>query len=149
MGWWKIDPETGKPLANARSALSRPPEMVLLNAVPGVDDEETACYLGDGPWDMASTMPGEIEEVTGDAIRLSDDQLRDLLLRRAVPPAMATGQPEIGPRLLQVVDAFWSDIDGCYEDDWERPARAAEKRWVCEYVVEGRKPGDSGGGDRG
>jgi hypothetical protein len=134
MGWWKIDPQTGKPVKDARSALGRAPESVLLNAVPGVDDEAAACYLGDAPWDIASTVPKKLAAATDGARALSDDQLRDLFLRRAVPPGVA----EAAAQLLRVVDAFWSDIDGCYEDDWERPARPAEKRWVCEYVVKCR-----------
>lgn len=138
MGWYRIDPNTGKPLKDGDSKLSRPPDFVLLNAVPGVDDEESACYLGDGPWDMASTMPAEIKAVTGEVLSLSDEQLRDLLLRRVVPPSIAGSPSEIGARLLQVTDAFWRDIDSCYKDDWGRPARPAEKRWVCEYVVGGR-----------
>ena len=137
MGWWKIDPETGKPATGAQSALSRAPDAVLLNAVPGVDDELAACYLGDAPWDVASTVAGELEAVTG-ARPLSDEQLRDLFLRRVVPPGVVT---EAAARLLQVVDTFWSDIDGCYEDDWDRPARPAEKRWVGEYVVKCRTNG--------
>src|SRR4051812_43108682 len=137
MGWWRIDPETGEPLKEGHSKLSRP-DLVLLNAVPGVDNEEEACYLGDGPWDMASTMPAEIKAATGDALRLSDEQLRDLLLRRVVPPGAST---EIGAQLLQGVSAFWKDIDSCYEDDWERPARPAEQRWVCEYVIQCRSNG--------
>jgi len=36
---------------------------------------------------------------------------------------------------------FWKDIDSCYDDDWERPAKPAEKRWICENVVESRKNG--------
>jgi len=142
MGWWKIDPDSGMPAKDTHSALSRPPDFVLLNAVPGVDREEAACYLGDGPWDMASTVPDEIVAVIDGALSLSDDQLRDLLLRRVVPPSVAGVGPEIGAQLLQVVDAFWQDIDGCYEDDWERPARTAEKRWICEYVLECRTTRD-------
>ena len=138
MGWWRIDPDTGEPLKEGRSKLSRPPDLVVLNAVPGVDDDETACYLGDGCWDMASTVPAEVEAVTGDALSLSDKQLRDLLLRRVLPPGVAGSPSEIGAQLLQVADAFWKDIDSCYKDDWGRPARPAEKRWVCEYVVECR-----------
>ena len=59
MGWYRIDPATGKAAKEGHSKLSRPPEVVLLNAVPGVDDDEAHCYLGDGPWDMASTLRGE------------------------------------------------------------------------------------------
>jgi hypothetical protein len=136
MGWWKIDPETGFPVKDAHSALSHPPDFVLLNAVPGVDSEDAACYLGDGPWDMASTVPGEVEAVIGAGRSLSAEELRDLLLRRAVPASVADRRPEITAQLLQVVDAFWKDIDDCYEFDWERPTRPAEKRWVCEYAVE-------------
>lgn len=145
MGWWKIDPRTGAPARDARSALSRPPDFVLLNAVPGVDDEETACYLGDGPWDMASTVPGEIGAVVGDASRVSDDQLRDLLLRRVVPPGVGGAGSDAGVALLRVVDEFWADIDSCYEDDWERPAGPAERRWICENVIACRAYGRSGG----
>lgn len=131
MGWWRIDPETGMPL-DAPSALSQPPDFVLLNAVPEVDADEEAFYLGDGPWDMASTVPDEIEAVAG-AIRLTEEELRDLLLRRVVPSR--AGQ-EAAAGLLRVVDALWQDVDGCYEDDWDRKARPAEQRWVCEYAVQ-------------
>ena len=141
MGWHKIDPETGKPAKNAPSALSQPPDFVLLNAVPGVDDHETNCYLGDGPWDMASTLPSEIEAVTRDVLQLSDEQIRDLLLRRVVPASVGGERSDLGSKLLQVVDAFWKDIDSCYDDDWQRPARPAEKRWICENVIECRTNG--------
>ena len=77
MGWYKIDPASGAPAKDAPSALSQPPDFVLLNAVPGIDDDESDFYLGDGPSDMASTVPDEIESATGGA-QLSDEQLRDL-----------------------------------------------------------------------
>src|SRR5262249_55050536 len=121
MGWHKIDPNTGAPAKNAHSALSQPPDFVLLNAVPGVDDNETDCYLGDGPWDMASTLPSEIEAVTRDVLELSDEQIRDLLLRRVVPPSVGGERSDLGIKLLQVVDAFWKDINSCYDEDWQRP----------------------------
>ena len=78
MGWWRIDPETGMPQEGASSALSRPPDFVLLNAVPGVDDEADACYLGDGPSDMVSTMPDEIGSIVGSRVRWSADEVRGL-----------------------------------------------------------------------
>jgi hypothetical protein len=136
MGWHKIDPKTGAPPEHAQSALSRPPDFVLLNAVPGIDDDKAECYLGDGPWDMASAVPGEIEAVLGKTARLSDDQIRDLLLRRAVPSGLP--RSKAGVKLLQVVDAFWRDIDSCYEEDWDRPAKPAEKHWICEDVIASR-----------
>ena len=130
MGWWPIDPATGQPVENASSALSRPPDFVLLNAVPGVDDDAAACYLGDGPWDMASTLPAEIREAGG--TQLTAEQIRDLLLREIVP---STDRETIG-KLQQVITAFWKDIDWCYEDDWERPSQPAERQWITEFVVE-------------
>lgn len=141
MGWYKIDPRTGAPAKDAHSALSQPPDFVLLNAVPGVDDNQADCYLGDGPWDMASTVPGEIEEVIGDELQLSDEQIRELLLRRVVPAAVGGERSDLGVKLLQVVDAFWKDIDSCYEDDWDRPARPEEQRWICENIIESRASG--------
>jgi hypothetical protein len=135
MGWHKIDPRTGAPAKDAHSAVSQPPDFVLLNAIPGVDDNESDFYLGDGPWDMASTMPREIAAVTGSGLQLSEEQIRDLLLRRVVPPGLGGERSDIGVKLLRLVDAFWKDIDSCYEDDWERPAKPAEKRWICENVI--------------
>ena len=139
MGWWKIDPGTGMPLKEGHSALSRPPEFVLLNAVPGVDSEEGAFYLGDSPWDLVSTIPREIEGVIGTARSLSDEGVRDLLLRRVVPRSVVEWRPEAAARLLQVVDAFWKDIDDIYAEDWGRPSRPAERRWICEYLLECRR----------
>src|SRR5262245_19290253 len=118
MGWWKIEPETGMPAKDSRSTLSRPPEFVLLNAVPGADDDDAPCYLGDGPWDMASTVPEEVDNVTGTDFLLSAAELRDLLLQRVVPSRLIDARLELSARLLQVVDAFWNDIDDCYEYDW-------------------------------
>ncbi|HZN32193.1 MAG TPA: hypothetical protein VFB80_00190 [Pirellulaceae bacterium] len=135
MGWWKIDRATGQPIAGEHSALSRPPELVLPNAVPSVDDDEADCYLGDGPGDMGSGLPAEFEAAIGDGRSLTDQQLRDCLLGRVVPQSLADRRPQ----LLQLVEAFWLDIDGCYEDEWGRPARPAEKRWICEDVIERRR----------
>jgi hypothetical protein len=135
MGWWRIDPETGKPAEGTPSKLSGP-GIALLNAIPGVDDEADAHYLGDGPWDMAASVADEIEAVIGTDGRLSLEEVRGLLLQRAVPPRLAARGTESAAQLLRVVDAFWPDVDSCYEDDWDRPARPAEKRWVCEYAAE-------------
>src|SRR5262245_36192286 len=127
MGWHKIDPKTGASPNEAQSALSQPPDFVLLNAVPGVDDNETDCYLGDGPWDMASTVPAEIEAVLGKGQQLSDEEVRALLLNRVVPKGVGSARSDLGKKLLKVVEAFWQDIDSCYQDDWDRGAKPAER----------------------
>jgi hypothetical protein len=134
MGWWRIDPETGMP-AEAPSRLSQPPDFVLLNAVPGADDDAEAHYLGDGPWDMAADTARQIEAVLGPARQLSEDEVRRLLLERQLPPGVEGMGPGAADRLLRIADELWRDIDTCYEDDWGRPARPAERRWVCEYAI--------------
>jgi hypothetical protein len=133
MGWWRIDPETGFPAEGAASALSRPPDFVLLNAVPGTDDVSGACYLGDGPSDMVSTMPAEVTGILGGPVPWSAEQVRDLFLRGRVPPGV---EAIVARKLRVAVDEFWADIDGCYEDDWDRPAGPAERRWICEELVD-------------
>jgi hypothetical protein len=133
MGWWRIDPESGLPAAGAASALSRPPDFVLLNAVPGVDAEAGACYLGDGPSDMVSTMPAAIAGITGGPASWSADQVRDLFLRARIPAGVGA---KAAGALRAAAREFWADIDGCYEDDWDRPARPAERRWICEELVD-------------
>jgi hypothetical protein len=115
--------------------MSNPPEFVLLNAVPGVDDEEEAHYLGDGPWDMMQSVSSEFEPLFAEMPPLSADDIRQLLLERAMPSVCASSSAETRAELLRLVDEIWSDIDGCYDDDWERPARPAERRWLCEYLI--------------
>lgn len=133
MGWWRINPKTGMPLEGASSALSKPPDMVLLNAVPGVDDQAGACYLGDGPSDMVSTMPDEIDGIAGDDVDWTPEAVRALFSKGQAPAGVG---PKMAASLRQAVKAFWDDIDSCYEDDWDRTALPAEKRWICEEVVE-------------
>jgi hypothetical protein len=133
MGWWRIDPQTGMTLEGASSALSRPPEFVLLNAVPDVDDEAGACFLGDGPSDMVSTLPNEVAAIAKDAGSWSADQVRELFLHGRVPAGVG---PKQASELQHVVEAFWADINGCYEDEWERPALPDEKKWICEEAVD-------------
>jgi hypothetical protein len=135
MGWWRIDPETGMPAKDARSALSRPPDVVLLNAVPGVDDQAGACYTGDGPWDMAGVVADELWAAVGDAEKLTEEEARGLLMDRVVPARLTETGAETTAHLLPIVDAFWRDIDWCYGEDWQRPALPTEKRWVCEQAL--------------
>jgi hypothetical protein len=142
MGWWRIDPETGKPAEDGHSKLSRPPDFVLLNAVPGVDTDDEAHYLGDGPWDMAADTARHIRELVGSEQVLPPNEVRALCFRQAVPPGLAGLGPDARTRLLQLVEQFWADIDWCYDEDWERPARPAERRWVCEYLIRSLTPGD-------
>lgn len=133
MGWWQIDSDTGKP-AEAHSNLSRPPEFTLLNAVPGVDDD-AAHFLGDGPWDMAASCVDKLRKVIGDSQHLSDDEAWRLFSKRILPDAMQSWPEEARRRVLQLIEEMWANVDGCYEDDWERTARPAERRWIAEYAV--------------
>jgi hypothetical protein len=135
MGWWKIDPYTGMPAEGAKSSLS-PPGAVLLNAVPGADDEEGAHYLGDGPWDMVASYMGKILEDLGAAAPLSDSEARTLLMGKAWSPRLEALPRGVRGRVVKLVEELWADVDWCYDEDWERPARPAERRWVCEYAVQ-------------
>src|SRR3954447_21054181 len=87
MGWWPIDPSTGRMPEGKMSSLSKPPDFVLLNAVPGADNAEGAHYLGDGPWDMMSSMPKELADIT-DTSKWSADDIRGLLLQDKTPPGV-------------------------------------------------------------
>jgi hypothetical protein len=136
MGWWKIDPETGVPATDGRSKLSNPPDFVLLNAVPGVDDESEAHYLGDGPWDMAYSTAQDMKKLFPGIERLSEQVLTTLLMDGLIPPALAGAGTQTVDDVLQAVQQFWDEIDWCYRESWERPARAAERRWVCKEFLE-------------
>src|SRR5688572_12405024 len=99
MGWYRIDPETGKPLSGP-SSLSQPPDFVLLNAVPGAHDDEVAWYLGDGPWDMGSELVKQLRELLP-ADRLSPDEARKVILDGKTPRRLSVA----GTDLRQAVQA--------------------------------------------
>jgi hypothetical protein len=139
MGWWRIEPETGMPAKGAHSKLSQPPDFVLLNAVPGVDDDAEAHYLGDSPWDLAADTARQIQALLGSSRCPVGQEARRLLLDRAAPQGI--GEPH-ATQLLQLVEAMRRDVDECYQEVWGRPMRPAEWRWVCEYAVQSLAPSE-------
>ena len=140
MGWWPIDPETGECVQGARSELSRSPEFILRNAVPGVDDSDSTHYLGDGPLDMAYSLSGEVKELLANTQPPTPlptkAEATKLFIDRVLPPSLSGLGAETTERLLQLVDETWADVDDCYEFDWDRAARPAERKWVCQYAVQ-------------
>jgi hypothetical protein len=103
MGWDRIDPATGMPLESSAWELSRPPEFVLLNAVPGVDDDE-ACYLGDGPWGMACTLPNEVAEAAGPDRAWTPEAVRAPFLGDAPPcPPGGAGSPSTPSGIREIL----------------------------------------------
>jgi hypothetical protein len=136
MGWWRIDPETGMPEQNAYSKLSQPGRFHLLNAVPGVDDDAAAYYLGDSPWDLAADTARQVQELLGSSRCLSKEETRRLFLERILPQGIGISwQEPLAAPLLQIVDSMRCDVDECYQEAWGRPTHPAEWRWVCEYAA--------------
>ena len=136
MGWWRINPKTGKPLPQARSRLS-PPGVQMLNAIPGVDDEAQACYCGDAPWDIMSLVAPEIAAFL-ERYRLepSLDELMAFVLDGAVPPAFASAGAQPAKALQRRVASAWASIDGIFQDTWGRSPRLIERVAACrEYLV--------------
>jgi hypothetical protein len=133
MGWWKIDPATGKPLKESCSALSRPPDFMLLNAVPGVDNKAGAHYLGDAPWDFAGSFVHELKQVLGEWPVISVGDAEKFFSSGALPKSFGLEAPTA--KDLQVrVKRFWQEIDELYRDEWDRRATEAEKRWIRDYA---------------
>ncbi|WP_254507383.1 hypothetical protein [Anatilimnocola floriformis] len=129
MGWWKIDARTGQPLGSG-SQLSTP-EVTLLNAVPGVDAGTDVSYLGDVSGDFALEMARQLSGIVKGQT-LTAAEIRELFLLAIAP---ATWSDALAGEVFQAVDLFWRDVDSAYDDDWSRPANAAEKHWTTEYVV--------------
>ena len=88
MGWWKIDPTTGEPLKDGQSKFSTP-DRVLLNAVPGVDDDPQGHYLGDAGWDFMSSAVQQLQSLLGAQAPPSLDELISLFLDRRIPASLA------------------------------------------------------------
>ena len=128
MGWWKIDARTGQP--HSASQLSTP-EVTLLNAVPGVDEGADVSYLGDVSGDFALDMARQLAGIVVGK-KLTAAEIRELFLLSIAP---ADWTEALAGETFQAVDLFWRDVDSAYQDDWSRPANAAEKHWTTEYVV--------------
>lgn len=133
MGWWKIDPSTGAPIDDP-SALSDD-QVILLNAVPGVDDDGASHYLGDGPLDMAYSLSIELRESLGDTTKVSAVAALKWLLD-GVPLADLVEAGIVADESRRVAEAFWDDVDSCYEDDWNRKALPAERRLIAQHAAD-------------
>lgn len=140
MGWWKIDPETGMPTKDT-SKMSKPGS-VILNAIPGVDDDADACYTGDAPWDYAVDAAGQLRGLLGESAAFSGEEASRLFLDRIAPAWVDAGEVS---EVLRIVDGLWSDIDDLYEEDWERKARPVEKRVVVDQVARALTEDGDGG----
>lgn len=129
MGWWKIDARMGQPLGFGSQLGTS--EVTLLNAVPGVDDDSTASYLGDVSGDFALDLAGQLLGIIKGQ-PLSAAELRELMLLSIAP---ANWPDPLAKEMFAAVDLFWRDLDSAYQDDWSRGANDAEKHWTCEYVI--------------
>lgn len=136
MGWYRIDPETGMPLPETYSRASTP-NLLWENAFPGVDDDPDAFYFGDGPMDMADAAADDAEKILRGRVQPTEADLEALFAERRVGDSLTgltSGEVE---SLLRIVAEFWDNIDWCYEEDWDRPAREPERRQSMAWAVGG------------
>ena len=134
MGWYRIDPETGQPLADTYSKASTP-DLLWENAFPGVDNDPDAFYFGDGPMDMADGAAKDAEAVLRGRVSPTETDLRALFADRQFGDSLRGLDAQAVELLLQIVAEFWDNIDWCYEEDWERPARDPERKVALEWAV--------------
>lgn len=134
MGWWKINTPSRGQIDPTHVTGSR-----LLNAVPGEDTCENH-YNGDEPADSMGVAldevlalmgipiprPGSDETVSG----VSKQQILDLFLHLKVPERFTDN----GEQLLAVVKETWREIDGQYEEEWNRPPYPEERMGICSFV---------------
>jgi hypothetical protein len=136
MGWYRIDPKTGRPDHAARSKLSTP-GFGILNAIPGVDDDSEAYYLEDLVCDSAALMTEQLRRFLNDNKLQCPpvEQLLALFLDGVVPPSFTAADPQQLAGLRQELVEMWQDIDADYRDAWGRPARREERWAACgEYL---------------
>ena len=114
--WWRIDARSGERLR-----------------VPAGGDGGPACYLGDGPLDIANVTAIAIEASFNPARYFSDEEVRRLLLGREVP-ASVRPHGDASLELLELVDGLWCEVDECYRRTWGRPAGPDERRLIVEDV---------------
>jgi hypothetical protein len=130
MGWWKVNPKTGKPLKTP-SKLSKPGH-VLLNAVPGIDDDPKACLLGDPPFDALDMATDSIRGLAPAKSKVSKEEWEAFALKRKVPAAL---KPH-GAELREIAAGMWEEIQESYEDDLDRKLRKSEKALLVKLFIE-------------
>src|SRR5262245_50685116 len=122
MGWYRIDPETGKPLPDTYSRASTP-NLLWENAFPGVDDDPGAFYFGDAPMEMADGAADDAEAILRGRVQPTEAELAALFTDRRIGGSLCGLSPDEVASLLRIVAEFWENIDWCYKQDWLRPAR--------------------------
>lgn len=114
--WWTIDPATGQRAA------------------------DTSPSIEDGPW--LGDWVLEIVRDTADTIvttfavcHMTDDDLRILISGQSIPTAFR-GAAEDAAELRELVNALWSEVEGCYELEFARTPDARERRWLTATAVD-------------
>src|SRR4051794_28736100 len=108
MVWWRIDPQTGEPIGDGPAPI-----------------DDFCVYLDDIAVDAAGDAATAIKAEF--AIRnLSDEELRNLLLERALPASFLTSLDDAAELLQHVVD-LWAVVDKRYLEASGRSATPIEK----------------------
>jgi len=134
MGWYRIDPTTGDPLPHTYSNPSTP-NFRLENALPGVDDDPDAFSFGDEPMDMADWAADDAAAVLPSRVRPTEAELTALFTDRRIGGSLGGLTPDEVASLLRIVDEFWENIDWCYGEAGDRPAREPERRQSVRWAV--------------
>jgi hypothetical protein len=143
MGWWKVESTTGMPLRNGKSKRSAD-RCVVLNALPGVDDDKNACLIGDGPLDMIDVAIAKIRPLIPTGVQIPHSEWMQLATKKQVPTSLKSSTKDI----KHIVVALWDNVYGCYEDDWDRKPRLAERVVLTNRFVDGLSKMRTGGQNR-
>jgi hypothetical protein len=108
--WWSIDPQTGQPS----------------------DVGGSIHCLGESPIEEVGMAADAIDTVFGASRFWSDEEVRALLLQRAVPARIR--HPSDADELLDLVDGLWKSVDICYERALRRSPSQAERHWLFSYA---------------
>jgi hypothetical protein len=133
MGWWVIDPDTGMPKKGSVSKAKPKDGGVFVNAFPGIDDAAESQYLGDEPMDWADGAAEELRASFGPDWAPAPEDIRRVL---SGDNTGAGVDASVVAKVSQTVSEFWASVDQSYQDSWQRPPTADERRWCGELVVQ-------------
>ena len=130
MGWWIIDPDTGQPPVNSTG----PKDSFIESELDEFD--QTISVLGDPPCDYATDAVDRIQNAYAHIENLTSEQLQALFRAERLHGTVESERPLDHDEIHEIVEPMWEEIDEAYREILDRPANAAERRWIGEYMIE-------------
>lgn len=122
MGWWEIDPLTGRSKSATAGASGDGQQEAAAELI-----DEGQHLMGDSPLDVIDDRAAALRKSFGPQTQFGPAQVRAI-----TDPNRVSELPDL---VRPIVERFWNELDEVYRDQLQRPPTGAERHWCREGLI--------------